>query len=63
MAERFDEIYPSHGTCPVKPDIIGKLYAASEEIIDGRIEGRDGELFGSPIWIYDAGTAKFICDR
>lgn len=60
--ERFDEIYPSHGTCPVSPDMIGKLYDASGDILDGKIPGEEGERFGQKIMIYDVGIARFLCD-
>lgn len=61
--ERFDEIYPSHGTCPVSPDMIGKLYDASGDILEGKIPGEDGERFGQKITVYDVGIAKFLCGR
>ena len=61
--ERFDEIYPSHGTCPVSPDMIGKLYDASGDILEEKIPGEDGERFGQKITVYDVGIAKFLCDR
>ena len=60
--ERFDEIYPSHGTYPVSPDLIGKLYRASGDVLDGKAEGVDGEAFGNQITVYDVGIAKFLCD-
>lgn len=60
--ERFDEIYPSHGTCPVSPDMIGKLYDASGDILDGKIPGEEGERFGQKIMVYDVGIARFLCD-
>ena len=31
----FDEIYPSHGTCPVRPSLIMELYEAVGKIMDG----------------------------
>lgn len=61
--EQFDRIYPSHGTCPVGPDLIGKLYDVSGDILKRNIRGADGEMFGQKISVYDVGIARFLCDR
>ena len=61
-AESFDEIYPSHGTCPVKPSLIMELYEAAGKILDGQITGQQGDMFGNPIVAYDVGSATFLCD-
>lgn len=58
----FDEIYPAHGTCPVKPSIIMELYEAAGKILDGQLTGHREEMFGNPITGYDAGPAFFLCD-
>lgn len=60
---KFDKIYPSHGTCPINPDMIGKLYDASGDILEGKVRGTDDEVFGQKITVYDMGTARFLCDR
>ncbi len=60
--DRFDEIYPSHGTCPVKPSLIQTLQQAAQQLLDGNIEGRCEEAFGHPVIAYDAGAAIFLCD-
>ena len=60
-AESFDEIYPSHGTCPLKPPIIMELYEAAGKILDGQLTGQPGDMFGNPITVYDAGPATFLC--
>ncbi len=61
--EEFDEIYPSHGTCPIAPDYIMKLYDASGKVMSGRIKGEEKELFGHQILAYDTGVAVYLCDR
>lgn len=61
-AGAFDEIYPSHGTCPVKPPIIMELYEAAGKILDGQLTGHQEEMFGNPITAYDAGPAVFLCN-
>lgn len=58
----FSEIFPSHGTCPVDPAIIGELTDAAEKILNGKAEGHPGDMFGSPITVYDMGAATFLCD-
>lgn len=63
MTDLFDEIYPSHGSCPVPPDLILKLITAAEVILAGKAEGTPEEVFGQPITDYDMGMATFLCDR
>ncbi len=59
---RFDLIYPSHGTFPVKPELIDALHAGAERILAGEVEGTDMEIFGTKIKKYDIGAAGFLCD-
>lgn len=61
-ADRFDEIYPSHGTCPVKPPLIMELYEAAGKVLAGQVPGSSEVVFGTPITAYDAGPAVFLCD-
>lgn len=62
FADRFDEIYPAHGTCPVKPELIRKLYEASGRILAGDVPGHKTEIFGTPVMAYDGEVAAFLCD-
>lgn len=62
MADRFDLIYPSHASCPVKAGIIPKLIRAAERIISGELTGESAEMHGRPIRRIDAGVATFLCD-
>lgn len=63
MSGEFDEIFPSHGTCPKSPDIIKKLHGAALEILTGGgAKGKREEIFGKPIVSYDMGVATFLCD-
>lgn len=64
LTDAFDEIYPSHGSCPVKLSIIRELYDAAGKILDGKMVGhqRDG-LFGAPVVAYEEGPAVFLCDK
>ena len=63
MTGLFDEIYPSHGSCPVSPAFIPQLITAAEEILAGSAKGMSGNVFGQPITAYDMGVATFLCDR
>lgn len=60
---QFDVIYPSHGTFPMYPELIPKLREAAIKIMDGKAEGREINLFGNEIMLYDFGFAGFYCDR
>lgn len=58
----FDVVYPSHGTFPVKPELIPQLIQAAETIISGNAVGSELELYGNKILRYDMGCAGFLCD-
>ena len=60
--DRFDKIYPSHGTCPIEPKLIDALCDGAKRILAGGIEPADAEIFGQKIKVYDVGAAKFLCD-
>lgn len=62
IADRFDEIYPSHGSYPLHPDILGRLEQAAETLLSGKACGVREERFGKPILAYDMGVATFLCD-
>lgn len=59
---QFDEIYPSHGSCPISPDLIPALYEAGEKILNGVLKGERAEVHGCPVILADAGAAGFFCD-
>ena len=60
--ERFDEIYPSHASIPVQPELIPELYEGAGSILKGAVQGEDVEFHGNPLKQYDVGCAKFLCD-
>lgn len=60
--DRFDTIYPSHGSFPVKPELIDALHEGAEHILAGEAEGSDAEFHGMKIKRYDVGVAGFLCD-
>ena len=63
MKDRFDTIYPSHGTIPVKPDLISQLHASALSILAGNVEATDVEFHGIEVKQYDVGCAAFWCDH
>lgn len=63
MKDEFDYIYPSHGSYPLKPEIIEKLIEAAEKVRNNEIELRQSDFMGTPVSFYDAGCAIFLCDN
>ena len=61
-SDRFDTIYPSHGSFPVAPKIIDSLHKGATRILAGEVEGSDAEFHGINIKRYDVGVAGFLCD-
>lgn len=61
--DRFDRIYPSHGTIPVKPDLISQLYQSTLDILAGNVDATDAEFHGMALKQYNVGCASFLCDR
>ena len=60
--DRFDTIYPSHGTFPVGPELIDALHEGAVRVMKGEAEGIDAEFHGTKIKRYDVGVAAFLCD-
>ena len=61
--DRFDVIYPSHGSFPVKPEIIDALHEGAARVLAAEVEGSDVEFHGMKIKRYDVGAAGFLYDR
>lgn len=60
--DEFDEVYPSHGSFPVYPDLIPKLLDGAEQIIAGTAEGKVIDMFGTSVMLYKFPYAGFLCD-
>ncbi len=59
----IDEIYPCHGTVPVKPELIDALYDASEKVLARTLPYDDiDNMFGAKVRIYHAGCADFMTE-
>ena len=63
FSDRFDSIYPSHGTFPIGSEIIPALYDGAVRVMAGEVEGSDVEFHGVKIKRYDVGVAAFLYDR
>lgn len=63
MQDRFDIIYPSHGTPEVEPSFIAKLRSGIEKVIAGEIEYTMAERYNTEVRLYDIGVAGVYCDK
>ena len=60
--DRFDVIYPSHSTLPVEKDLIAKLIEGAQEIADGKAQGKEVDVFGNKVMLYQFPYAGFLGD-
>ena len=63
QAGRFDELWPSHGSCPVKPDLIPALIKGAKAVLAGEIPGTGVDMFGRTVTRYDVGCAGFLYQK
>ncbi len=59
----FDEVYPMHGSFPVKSDMVGKMAEGAKQIAEGKASGRKVEFFGREIVLYEFPYAGFLCEK
>lgn len=60
--ERFDILYPSHGSLSIAPDMIGEVFDAMLAIRDGEVEGEETDLHGRQVLKFDCGVCGFFMD-
>ena len=58
----FDEVYPMHGSFPVRPELIDDLISGAEEILEGRVTGMPTDFRGGVIRVCKFPFACFLCD-
>lgn len=63
MLDRFDIIYPSHGTPEVKPTFVSRLRSGIEKVIAGEVEYGMAERYNTEVRLYDIGVAGVYCDK
>ena len=61
-ADKFDEIYPMHGSFPVSPELIGQLKEGAEQVRAGKVSGKEVEFFGNKALLYKFPYAGLLCD-
>ncbi len=61
--DRFDAIWPSHGSIPVRPDLIPALREAAAAVQRGEVRGEEASFHGIPLKRFDMGCASFLRDR
>ena len=59
---RFDSVYPSHGTFPVKPELIDSLITGAGCILSGNAMGKTVDVFGMRVMLYSFPYAGFLCE-
>lgn len=57
---RFNTIFPSHGDIPVKPELIDKLIEGAGAVLNNTAEGKEVELFGNKVMLYQFDYAGFL---
>ena len=58
--EKYDDIYPMHGTIPVKKELISDLLEGAQEIKNTQASGTEVELFGNKVYLYKFPYAGFL---
>lgn len=59
MSRDFDVIWPSHGSYPLKPDIISGILTGTEELLAGKLPGQEPP-WPMPCKRYRCGAAGFL---
>ena len=62
MTGRFDRIYPSHGSFPVKKELISRLVSQTAKLERGELTATESQFHGIPLKRYDADAAVFLCN-
>lgn len=63
MMDRFDTVYPSHGSFPADPSLISGLVRDVQKLEAGKLEWEPGSFMGTPLKKYKAQNAVFLCDE
>lgn len=62
-AGRFDTVYASHSSVEVAPDIIPKLITGAKQILAGEATGKEIDMFGNSVLLYQFEYAGFLCPK
>ena len=58
-ADAFDAVWPSHGNCPLKPDIIPGVLRGAQELLDGKLPAQEPP-WPMPCKKYTSSAAGFL---
>ena len=59
LSDAFDSVWPSHGSCPLTPDVIPDILRGSQDVLDGKIPGLEPP-WSMPSRKYDCGPVGFL---
>ena len=62
LKDSFSEVWPSHGSFPVEPDLIDKLIEGARQIVDCKVTGTQTVHRDTPVMLYKFPYAGFFCD-
>lgn len=60
MKELFDIIWPSHGPCPLSPEILPKLAEGAKALARGKLTAQDPPREGMPCRLYRCEAGGFL---
>ena len=59
LADAFDTVWPSHGSYPLKPDVIPGILRGSQELLDGKLPAQEPP-WPMPCKKYTSDTVSFL---
>ena len=60
--DRFEFVFPSHGTCPLSPGYIPRLKEKAKEVLEGKTKGETIRIHGMKVMKHDVALASFLLD-
>ncbi len=61
--DQYDEIYPSHGPFPLKPEILPAMMRDADRILSGEGTPTEDVIFGLPVNRFPMDTVTLVLDR
>lgn len=58
----FDTLDPSHAKYPISKETITLIKDGCKNILDGKVNFEEKEMFGHLVKYYDIGCTKILCD-
>ena len=60
--DRFEFVFPSHGTCPLSSDYIPRLREKAKDVLEGKTKGELIRIHGMNVMKHDVALASFLLD-